>query len=156
MLTQLIKLSIECDGRYAQSHELQFLKDYLDSVDERLETYEKIKQKSDAIIEDWEQAKRNYPEDLFHQGTHDITDICRRDMIDALRCAAVSMLYNELDRLREGMLIWYQTIAKAFNYTKYCVVDYRLIQDVVKLYLDPAEMQMITPILQLEEAILSH
>ncbi len=156
MLKQLSNLSIECDGRYAQSNELKFLKDYLNSADDRLKIYEKMSKNAENIIESWEEAKRKYPEDLFHQGTYDMTEICRKDMRDVLRCAAVAMLFNDLDRLREGMLIWYQTIVKSFHYTKYAAVNYLLIQDVIKLYLDPAEAEMIMPVFQLQHAVLSH
>ncbi|MBR8830139.1 MAG: hypothetical protein N5P05_002797 [Chroococcopsis gigantea SAG 12.99] len=156
MLKQLTDLSRDCDGRYAQNQDLKFLKDYLDSAEGRIKAYEKMTGKAEEIVESWEEAKRNYPQDLFHQGSYDMTDICKRDMKDALRCAAAAMLFNDLDRLREGMLIWYGTIVKSFRYTKYAAVVYLLIQDVIKLYLDPLETEMILPVLQLQHAVLSN
>ncbi len=50
MLTQLTRLSVETDGRYAKLEEVQFLKDYLQSMDVRLSAYEKIRAAQEQII----------------------------------------------------------------------------------------------------------
>ena len=42
MLSQLARLTVEADGRYATSEELQFLKDYIESLDSRVSAYQKI------------------------------------------------------------------------------------------------------------------
>jgi len=42
MLKQLSRLSNETEGRYASTVELQFIKDYVNSVDTRISAYEKI------------------------------------------------------------------------------------------------------------------
>lgn len=43
MLTQFLKLSLDTDSRYSTDSELQFINDYLESVDMRIQTYEKMK-----------------------------------------------------------------------------------------------------------------
>ncbi|RMF23527.1 MAG: allophycocyanin, partial [Cyanobacteria bacterium J083] len=50
MLSQLSQLSIEADGRYATEAELQFLKDYINSSQTRISTYEKIRDHAEVII----------------------------------------------------------------------------------------------------------
>lgn len=155
MLKQLASLSIKADGRYATESELKFLKDYFDSVDIRLNTYEKIRDQEEKIVQQWEIAKRSHPEDLFHMGEYDMTEICRRDETNALRLAATAMLIDELDRFRESTLIWYKTIVKSFKYQAYAKVNYLLIQDVIRLYLTIEEVELILPAFQLEHTILS-
>ncbi len=52
MLTQFSKLSLDTDGRYATDSELKFIEDYLDSVDIRISTYEKIKSYEEEILQE--------------------------------------------------------------------------------------------------------
>ncbi|GFE70527.1 hypothetical protein [Chroococcus sp. FPU101] len=155
MLKQLTNLSIEADARYATETELKFLKDYLDSVEVRINAYEKIRDQETEIIQRWEVVKRNQKENLFHMGDYDMTEICHRDQTNNLRLAATAMLLDELDRFREGLLIWYKTIVKSYKYQAYAKVNYLLIQDVIRLYLSFDEAELIIPIFQLNQTILS-
>ncbi len=156
MFKQLTRLSIDADGRYATDSELQFLQDYLDTVETRISAYESIREHEEQIIYRWEAAKHGLKEDLFHMGDRDVSEICRRDMTNVFRCSATAILFNDLDRLREGLLIWYQTIVRAFNYTKYAKLNYVIIQDVIKEFLKPEEVDLLLPALKLDHTILSN
>ena len=155
MLKQLARLSVEADGRYATDQELQFLKNYLQSVDQRITSYEKIRDAEEKILHRLEAEKRMLQENLFAMGSRDITQICRRDMTMMLRCSAAAMLVDDLDCLREGLLLWYRTIVQAFNYQDYAKINYQIIQKVVKMYLEPEEAELIMPALQLDHSLLS-
>ncbi|PSF38207.1 allophycocyanin [Aphanothece hegewaldii CCALA 016] len=155
MLKQLASLSIKTDGRYATESELKFLKDYLDSVELRISTYEKIRDQEEEILQKWEAVKRSHTEDLYHMGDYDMTKTCRRDQTNSLRFATTAMLLDELDRFREGTLIWYKTIVNSFKYQAYAKVNYLLIQEVIRLYLSAEEVELINPAFQLEHTILS-
>ena len=155
MLKQLARLSLEADGRYATDRELKFLKNYLQSIDQRITSYKKIRDAEEKILHRLEAEKRMLDENLFKMGSHDITQICRRDMTMMLRCSAAAMLVDDLDCLREGLLLWYQTIVKAFSYQGYAKINYKLLQKVIKMYLDPEEVELIMPALQLNHSILS-
>lgn len=156
MFKQLTKLSIDADGRYATAAELQFLEDYLATAEERISAYEKIREHEEQIIHRWEAAKRGLKEDTFHMGERDVTEICRRDMTNVFRCSATAMLFSDLDRLREGLLIWYQTIVRAYNYTQYAKVSYLIIQETVKEFLSETEAALLMPTLKLDHTILSN
>lgn len=79
MLNQLARLSVEADGRYASSEELQFLKDYIQSLDLRLSAYVKIQAAQAEIVEQVEtQVKATNP-NLFKKGNRDVTPTCQRD-----------------------------------------------------------------------------
>jgi hypothetical protein len=156
MFKQFTRLSIDADGRYATDAELQFLQDYLDTVETRVSTYETIREHEEQIIYRWEAAKRGVKEDVFHMGERDVSEICRRDMTNVFRCSATAILFNDLDRLREGLLIWYQTIVRAYNYTKYTKISYLIIQETIKEFLKPEEVELMMPALKLNHTILSN
>jgi hypothetical protein len=65
------------------------------------------------------------------------------------------MLFDEPDRLKAGMLVWYETIAKAFGYKKFTAINYKLIQGVVKQFLNEKEAALMIPIFQLTQTVLS-
>lgn len=154
MFKQLTRLSIDADGRYATDDELKFLDDYLDTVETRISAYETIRENEEQIIYRWEAAKRGIKQDVFHMGDRDVSEICRRDMTNIFRCSATAILFNDLDRLREGLLIWYQTIVRAFKYDKYTNITYAVIQETIKEFLKPEEVELMLPALKLNHTIL--
>ena len=156
MFKQLTRLSIDADGRYATDDELKFLDDYLATVETRVSTYETIRENEEQIIYRWEAAKRGIKQDVFHMGDRDVSEICRRDMTNVFRCSATAILFNDLDRLREGLLIWYQTIVRAFKYDKYTNITYSVIQETIKEFLKPEEVELMLPALKLNHTILSN
>ncbi|AFZ37116.1 phycobilisome protein [Stanieria cyanosphaera PCC 7437] len=155
MLTQLTRLSLEVDGRYATDQELQFLEEYLDSVDLRIRTYEKIRDHEAEIIPEVEAKMRalNQNNQLFVMGDYEI-EICRRDRKNAICYSCTAMLMDDLDRLREGTLIWFQTIVRAIGWKRYVQNHYPTIQEVIKNYLTPEEAELIMVVFQVEHNIL--
>jgi Phycobilisome protein len=154
MLKNFSRLSIETDACFATDSDLKFIQDYLEQVDQKIAAYEKIRSQEIAIVESWQELKRQYPQDLFSQNGRDISEICHRDTTNILRFSAVTMLFDDLDRLRDGFLIWYQTIAKSYQYKSYAQINYRLVQTVIRQFLTPEEATMIIPAFQLEQSIL--
>jgi hypothetical protein len=156
MLKQLSRLSIEADGRYASAQELQFLKDYLQSLDKRISAYEKIRDAEAEMIPVIESKKRAVNPDIFTLANKDITDICRRDMTNMIRCTAAAMLIDDLDRLQNGLLLWYRTIVRSFAYQHYANTTYQIVQDVVKLHLPAEEAAVALPFFRLDHTVLSN
>jgi hypothetical protein len=155
MLKQLARLSVETEGRYATDKELQFLEDYMKSTEKRISAYEKMRENEEAIVHRWEAQKRAKNENLFEMNGKDITQICRRDMVMVLRASAAAMLFDDIDLLQEMALLWYKTIVKSFGYSKYASVNYKIIQEVIQLYLSAEEAALIMPVLQLNHTVLS-
>jgi hypothetical protein len=154
MLKKFGRLGLETDARFASDSELQFIQDYLEQADQKITAYEKVRNQEQAIIDSWQELKRQCPQDLFTQNGRDISEICHRDATNILRFSAAAMLLDDLDRLRDGFLIWYQTIAKSYQYKSYAQINYRLVQTVIRQFLTPEEAMMIIPIFQLEQTIL--
>jgi hypothetical protein len=155
MLKQLAQVSVEADGRYATAQELQFLKDYLQSVDQRISTYESVRDAAEKVVHQVEMQKRAINPNLFQMGTKDVTDICRRDLTNVLRITTAAMLMDDLDRLRDALLLWYRTIVRAFGYQDYAEVTYQVLQDTVKSHLAPEEADLMLPALRLVHSILT-
>jgi Phycobilisome protein len=179
MLTQLNRLSVAVDGRYASDRELQFIEDYLESVEQRIEAYEKIRENEEKIAhktkmlahlslglaedrqlqdtseDSAEQYIKDYDRLRQTMSAKDITQICSRDLTMLLRCVSIAMLIDDLDRLRDGMLLWQETIVRSFGLKEFANITYKVIQDVVKAHLSPEEAALILPALQLSHNLLS-
>jgi hypothetical protein len=154
MLTQLSRLSIEADGRYAKAEELQFLKGYFQSLEQRVSAYEKIRAAEELIIRQVEAKMRALDRDIFLNTAGDFTETWKRDIVQLLRYAAAALLCNEHDHLREGLLLWHNTIAKSYQFDHTCKTTFTVMPEVVKQYLTPQEAALFCPILELNHIIL--
>jgi hypothetical protein len=154
MLTQLNRLSLKTDGRYAKSSELQFLKNYLQSVELRVAIYEKIRQVEAEILSKAEAKIKAIDPKLFRNATGDYTDIWKRDAIQLIRYIAGAVILNEQDHLREGLLLWHKTLAKSFQFEKTCNKAFAVMQEIFKEYFTDEEMKLISPFLTLNQITL--
>ncbi len=154
MLTQLTRLSIEADGRYAVADELQFLKSYFHSLEERTSAYEKIRTSEVEIIRETEAKMRLIDANIFLNAAGDFTERWRNDIVQLLRYAAAALLFNEHEHLREGLLLWHNTIAKSYQFDHTCKVTFEVMPDVVKHFLTPEEAALFCPILSLNHILL--
>lgn len=150
MFSELVELTTNTDARYASNAELQFLKDYLEEVDIRISAYNKLRDNAEEIAEKVAEEKRK-----LNPKFKDWYSICKRDFFDLLRYLAATMLFDDLERLRNGMLIWYKTIVRAYNYDEDVDETYLVVQEIIKGYLSPEEFEYILPVLQANHIILA-
>ena len=155
MLKQLARLSLEADGRYATEQELQFLKNYLQSVDRRINVYEKIRDAEEEIIDRTKAKMDSQNPNLFKRGSRDLSSIWRRDVINVLRCSVAAMLIDDLDWLRDSLLLWHRTIVNANKTQNISQATYKVMPEIMRQYLTPEEVELIMPVLQLDQSILS-
>lgn len=154
MLRQLEKLSLEADGRYARAEELKFLKNYLAVAEQRISAYEKIRDAEEKILDQVEQQLRAKSPHIFRKGNQDYSAVCRRDRKHVLRLAAAAMLFADLEALREGFLLWYRTIIKAFRDEKVAQVTYQVLPQAVNQVLAGEEVPLMQPVMALTQSIL--
>ena len=155
MLKQLARLSNEAEGRYASSAELQFIKDYVNSVDTRISAYEKIQLMEAEIVTKVAEMRSAAEPELFAKTSQvDGTSVCRRDFTNILRHSASALLFDDRDRMPENFLLWYKTIVRTFNYDRAAGVTYRVMEEVTQEYLTPQESALFNPILQLNQVVL--
>ncbi|MGB8701406.1 MAG: allophycocyanin, partial [Thermosynechococcaceae cyanobacterium] len=138
MLTQLSQLTFDTDGRYASMEELQFLKDYLKTSDERIKVYKKIRDSEAFLIEDLEEQTRAAGGNLY-KGSKDVSDFFKRDQKYMMKIATAAMLFNDLDFLREGELLWHRSIMKAVGCEQPSHVVCQVWPGVLNKYLSPDE-----------------
>lgn len=155
MLKQLAQLSVEADGRYATSQELQFLKNYLQTVDQRVSAYEKIRDAEEAIVEQTQAKAKTLDSNAFLRShdvpgsSRDVSGRAKYDNTMLLQFAAAAMLFDELDRFKESLLVWHRTIMKSFQVQHPTQITYKVLPDVVKQHLTPEEAALLMPALRL-------
>jgi hypothetical protein len=154
MLKQLERLSLAAEGRYATTQELQFIQDYLPTIDLRLSAYQKIRDAETEIIEQLELKMRQIQPDIFQISTGDITDRYQRDTKSILRSATAAMLTDDLDHLREHILLWHRTIIKAFKVKHIAEMAHQNMPNIIQQFLTPEEFAVVLPFLQLNQAVL--
>jgi Phycobilisome protein len=149
MLSQLQRLGVEAEGRYATDSELQFISDYAQSFSLRVQTYQKLQASESAIIQQVQAKMQALDPTLFRSGNEDVSGKWKRDTIRVLRYSAVALLLDDPDTLRDRLLFWMQTIMRAFGAQRSCNVTYEVMQDVVKQHLLPNQANLFCPILEL-------
>lgn len=152
MLSQLERLTIDAEGRYATDNELRFLQTYLATARLRFGLYQKIQRLEVQIVREVLQRLRAEDPTLLQSGGQDLTAKWQRDTVRTLRHAAAALLVNDEDLFKEGMLLWFQTIMRSFQAERSCEATYRIMQAVVKRHLTPEEADLLCPILELSRA----
>lgn len=155
MLKQLSQLSILAEGRYATAGELKFLKDYLSTVELRMSAYQKLRDAEEEIIDRLEAKMRQKKPNIFQSGSNDVSFSYKRDTKTVLRHAIAAMLIDDLDRLREHILLWQRTIIKAFKVKHIAAMVHTTMPEIIEEFLTPEEFALVEPVLQLNEAVLA-
>lgn len=155
MLSQLKRLSIETDGRFATADELQFLRNYLATLDQRVSAYQKIQAAEEAIIQQVESNLLARNPEFRKKGSRYVSSVFKRDIGIIIRNSAAVLLINDLERLRDCVLLWHQTIIRAFKVDHISSVAHPDIQEVIKPYLTSQEAALLKPILELNINLLN-
>ena len=155
MLNQLEQLSLSVEGRYATAAELQPLKDYLPTVSTRLNAYQKIRDREAEIIEQLRLRMLEKQPNIFMMGSVDVTSRYERDTKIVLRIALAAMLIEDLDRLRENILLWQRTIVKAFQVKHIAALAHTTMPEIIEQILTPEEYTFIKPVLILNQTVMA-
>ena len=154
MLTQLTTLAEKSDGRYASDAELEFLKDYLEEIDKRIHTYDKIRNNEDKLIEQIGVKTKSKNPYLFDKYGKDLSSICERGRRHTMRFQATAMLFNETDKLLHKLL-WHSIIMRAFKDENPSNLTYQMMGEVMNEQFNDEEMKLIKPGVQLVQTMLS-
>jgi hypothetical protein len=155
MLSQFERLSREIDGRYATDAELSFTIDYIRSFNLRVQTYQKLQELESTIVQQTYAKMRAIDPSIFvGNGQQDLTQQCVSDMVQVLRASAKAILLNDPNTLKEDLLLWLQSIMRAFGKERTCDILYSSLQEVVKQHFTPPQANLICPILELDHRIL--
>lgn len=154
MLSQLERLSREVDGRYASDAELTFAIDYVRSFNLRVQTYQKLQEIESMLIQQTYSKMRALDPTIFDSAGADISAKWKRDTLRVLRYVAIAVLMDDADTFRERLLLWFQTIMRAFGAQRSCNLTYQVMQDVVKQSLTAPQANLVCPLLELSRLAL--
>jgi Phycobilisome protein len=155
MLSQMQRLSLEAEGRYATDDELKFIPEYLKTYETRLQTYQKLQEIEAVVIQQTYDKMMAQDATMLQSGAADLSAKWKRDAIRTWRYSAVTLLIDDPETLRERFLFWYQTVMRAFGSQRASNVTYSIMQEVIKRHLSPQQMILIMPILELNRRMLS-
>ncbi len=154
MLSQMEKLSLRVDGRYATDEELKFLEDYVHSYTLRLQTYQKLQTLEATLVQQTQNKVATIDPQSFRGGQPEVVAKWKMDTVRVLRYSALALLLDDLDTLSDRFLFWFQTIMRAFNTQKSCHVTYEVMQTVAKQHLSATQASLFCPILEANRRIL--
>ncbi|MBW4483094.1 MAG: phycobilisome protein [Tildeniella torsiva UHER 1998/13D] len=154
MLTNVQALVQTTDGRYASDQELMFFQQYLGSVGTRLRAYQKIQGAEQQIISQVMTRLKVQRPDIFLVGGQDLAAKWQRDTVRVLRYSATALLLDDLERFRDTLLLWFQTIMRAFGAQESCDLTYAAMQEVMAQHLSGEELILFLPILELSRTTL--
>lgn len=149
MLSQMNRLSLETEGRYATDVELQFVVDYVRSFAIRLHTYQKLQEIEPVLIEQTYTKMKTIAPQQFQSSSGDLSVKWKRDTMRVLRYTAAAVLVNSSDTLRERFLLWFQTIMRAFAAQHSCNLTYQVMQEVTSQHLTPPQVMLVNPVLEM-------
>jgi hypothetical protein len=149
MLSKLRRLTVDAEGRYATDDELTFLKGYIHSYELRTNTYKKLREIENDIVEQVYEQVRSQNPNLFYNTDTDITAKWKSDTHRVLRYTAVALLIDDTERLKEHLLFWFQTVMQAFKAQQSCNITYTVMQDVVRKSLSEQEAELVCPLLEI-------
>ncbi|MGL4499797.1 MAG: phycobilisome protein [Planktothrix sp.] len=149
MFTNLERLSVEVDGRYATPEELDFLKSYFQSFKYRISAYQKIQKNESLIINQIQENLEKMNQNIFMQGSVNLKLKWRSDTIRVLRYSAMALLIDDPEYLRQRLLIWFSTILQAFQVQDLTQLTCKTMSDVIKNYLTPEENNLFLPLIEL-------
>jgi len=154
MLSQMQRLSLEVEGRYATDEELRFIPEFLKTYELRLQTYQKLQDIEPIVIKHVYEIMRSQNQSLFNYGDTDITTKWKRDTLRTWRYSAAALLLDDTETLREQFLLWFQTVMRAFGAQNSCDITYTTMKAVVQKHLTAPQMALLTPILDLNRRLL--
>lgn len=154
MLSQLERLTREIDGRYASDAELTFAIDYVRSFNLRVQTYQKLQELETTLVQQTYAKMRAIEPNVFSQGGTDLSAKWKRDTLRVMRYVAVAVLMDDTETFRERLLLWFQTIMRAFGAQHSCNLTYQVLQEVVQQSLTAPQASLVCPLLELSRRTL--
>ena len=158
MLKQLSQLTIQADGRYACTEELEFLREYIGSAKSRVKTYQHTREVRGDIAIETSLQLQEHDENIFIVEGKDHRDKFQRDQEISLRYTASTILSGDIERLKQTLLLWLRTIINSSKPPK-CRettgLTCRIKSKIILSKLNPDCHQFVKPALALSQALLS-
>ncbi|MCM1983824.1 allophycocyanin [Lyngbya confervoides] len=154
MLKQFKQLALETEGRYATESELDFIHVFIESAQNRIKTYEKIRNEEESLLDDIQATAIEIDAHAFYRDNQDMQAVGRRDRKFLLRHIAASLLIADIDRLRDGLLIWLSTIMKAQRVERLSSILCQAERRVLEQRLSTTEFETIKSALAVSQSLI--
>ena len=96
---------------------------------------------------------RNLDSNVFRTSDQGLAEKCRMDMVRLLRYTTAALLFNDYDHLRQGILLWHNTVAKSCQFNQTSKALSEVMPEVVKQYLTAQEAALFCRIWELNRII---
>ena len=148
MLSRTQELLRTTEGRYATDAELQFLEDYAKSFPKRLKAYQVLRKQERSLIQAaYKQLRSRHPE-LFPAGDKEALKKWQRDTLWVIRFSALAMLMDDVDALRDRLMLWFQTIMRAFGVHKTCYLTYSTLKTLAPQLMGAEDGALLAEVLE--------
>lgn len=154
MNTEIRGMLSNAEGRYLEPTEQSALKDFAESLDERLEAMRAVQAKEGALVDRTAEAvKEDHPE---AETKHDkLEDKLRRDVTLVLRYCTMAMVRDDASFLEEKLLHWFRTIIEAYQMTDYADTAYGALLGAAEDELEGAHYKKLRPFLEMSHEVLT-
>jgi hypothetical protein len=126
MITLLEELVERASGSYVERQDLNKLEHLMYSWQDRKEAYLNVQDKEKVIIDlamKLMQEDPDYPKDAVNKK---VLELCRRDLILALRYYALGMLLQDKEMLKDRFIYWQKNILQSMGLHHYQGVKFVL------------------------------
>lgn len=141
-MTQAIEaLLIEAEGKYLTAEALDPIKTYVKGWPERRSAYQQLRSSEKTIVLDTLKELQRERPTLSPQ----VLELCKRDLVLALRHCAMAMLLQEEELLQERLIEWLEEQVRLYDLQDLYTALYRLLQQTLKQQLSPGNLELIRP-----------
>jgi hypothetical protein len=146
MHTVLDKMIEQADGKYLGSKDVQVLLDYAQSVQLRIEAYQAIKAQEAELMTMVLEKVHVHPVYLNRYANTE-NGKCLRDMTATLRYCSTAMLLDDEQFLREGYLIWLETIIRSLKHKDLTLASMESLSEALAERLPQEQYKLMAPLL---------
>jgi len=148
MHPQIAAIFDEAENRYLKADELTVLNQYIDSLPQRLETYQILRDRELEIL----QPVADQLQSQLPQAKANDLERSLKNVLLALRYCAMAMLLNDETFMQERLRSWLSQKAQMHNTQTIDAALYGLLDQQLAQFLSPAQLEFLHPFLQLAKS----
>lgn len=150
MHTEMKALLYQAEERYLNPEEIENLKYYTESLAQRLETYELLREQELAIFQPV--AERLL--EAFPDEKQETLELALKYWLSVLRYCAMAMLLNNQEFFQQRLLEWLTALVQAHQMQVIQVTLYQLLQAQLKILFSNQQLALLQPFLAQAETML--
>jgi hypothetical protein len=144
MDTGLQELIYAADDHYLSDADLDRFQKTVQSLAERVETYEYIRDREVVIL----QPAADYLSEEFPNINSELLERAVIHWLSILRYSAMAMLFNNIEFLHHRILEWIPNLVEVYQLRDIEIALYRLLQVQLKSNLSPEQVRLLQPYLE--------